>query len=89
MGRVHVRLHPHTLARMRERGATESEVLATMESGERFAAPWRRMGFRKRFRAKAGHGGPREVSALAEAHDDAWLVVTVVITLRPRKGRAA
>ena len=76
------------LARMRERGATESEVIATIESGERFLAPWGRNGFRKRFRASAGRGA-REMSAFAEAHDDAWLVVTVVVTSRPRKGRAA
>jgi hypothetical protein len=85
---MHVRLHPHTLSRMRERRATESEVLATIESGERFAAPFGRTGFRKRFRATRGRG-PRELSALAESHDDAWLVVTVVVTSGPRKRRAS
>jgi hypothetical protein len=74
---------------MRERGATESEVLATIESGERFAAPWGRIGFRKRFRATAGRRGPREITTYAEPHDDAWLVVTVLVTVRARRGRAS
>ena len=84
---------------MRERGATESEVLATVESGERFAAPWGRTGFRKRFRVTARGRACREVTAYAEADDDVWLVVTVVVATVPpgggarparaRKGRAA
>ena len=79
-----MRLHPHTLARMRERGASESVVHATIESGERFAAAWGRTGFRKRFRGTARGRGPRELTALAEAVGDAWLVVTVVAA-RARK----
>jgi hypothetical protein len=71
---------------MRERGATESEVLATIESGERFAAPWGRTGFRKRFRGSPRRGA-RELSAYAEPHDDGWLVVSVVVTSRPRTRR--
>ncbi len=33
-----VRFHPHALERMEERGATEEEVVAAVEDGERFAA---------------------------------------------------
>jgi Domain of unknown function (DUF4258) len=33
-----VRLHPHARERMEERGATEAEVRATVEQGERFPA---------------------------------------------------
>jgi hypothetical protein len=84
---------------MRERGAIESEVLATVESGERFAAPWGRTGFRKRFRVTTRGRACREVTAFAEAHDDVWLVVTAVVATvatgggarpsRARQGRAA
>ncbi len=74
---------------MRERGATESEVLATVETGERFPAPWGRTGFRKRFRATAGRRGRREVSVYAETQDKTWLVVTVVVTSPARKGHPA
>jgi hypothetical protein len=33
-----VRLHPHAVERLDERGATESEVIATIKSGETFPA---------------------------------------------------
>ena len=33
-----VRVHPHALERMAERGATEAEVIATVQAGERFPA---------------------------------------------------
>ncbi len=71
---------------MRERGVGEDDVLSTVESGERFAAPSGRVGFRKRFRATAGYPR-REVSAHVERHDDAWLVVTVIVT--PARSRGA
>ena len=31
-----IRIHPHAQERMRERGATEEEVLETVKKGERF-----------------------------------------------------
>jgi hypothetical protein len=74
---------------MHERGATESEVLATVETGERFAAPWGRTGFRKRFRAAAGRRGACEIAASAEAYDGGWLVVSVVVTSRARPRRTS
>ena len=43
------KLHPHAKARMRERGATEEEVVATVEYGERFAVKFGRSGFRRNF----------------------------------------
>ena len=33
-----IRLHPHAQDRLHERGATEEEVIATIERGERFPA---------------------------------------------------
>jgi hypothetical protein len=74
------------LVRMRERDANEYEVLATVESGERFPAPWGRTGFRKRFRATAGRRA-REVTTYAEERDDAWLVITVVVRSATRMER--
>jgi hypothetical protein len=44
-----VRLHPHARERLIERGAIESEVIATVESGERFPAIYGRTGFRRNF----------------------------------------
>ena len=44
-----IRFHPHALERIIERGATEDEVRATVESGERFPAKFERVGFRRNF----------------------------------------
>ena len=39
-----VRLHRHAQDRLLERGATEDEVIATVESGESFTAKYDRRG---------------------------------------------
>jgi len=44
-----VRLHPHAIERLEERGATEAEVIATVETGETFPAKFGRTGFRRNF----------------------------------------
>jgi hypothetical protein len=46
---MRVRLHPHARERLVERGATEAEVIATVEAGERFQAKFGRSGFRRNF----------------------------------------
>ncbi|MDP3185945.1 MAG: DUF4258 domain-containing protein [Anaerolineales bacterium] len=43
-----IRFHPHALERMAERGASEEEVRATVESGEQFPAKFGRVGFRSK-----------------------------------------
>ena len=40
-----VRIHPHARQRMRERGATEEEITATVEQGEQFPVKFERTGF--------------------------------------------
>ncbi|MGI9089118.1 MAG: hypothetical protein ACR2HH_15490, partial [Chthoniobacterales bacterium] len=44
-----VTLHPHAIARLSERGASESDVKATVTTGERFPAKFGRTGFRRNF----------------------------------------
>ncbi|BAZ16274.1 hypothetical protein NIES4071_81500 [Calothrix sp. NIES-4071] len=44
-----IRLHPHAQARLIERGATEQEVIATVESGITFDAKFNRTGFKQNF----------------------------------------
>lgn len=44
-----VNFHPHALQRMTERGATEDEVIATGQTGERFPAKYGSEGFRRDF----------------------------------------
>lgn len=44
-----IRFLPHAHERVEERGATEEEVRAAVESGERFPAKFGRVGFRRNF----------------------------------------
>ncbi|MCU0839430.1 MAG: DUF4258 domain-containing protein [Rhodospirillales bacterium] len=79
---LRVELHPHARQRLAERGATEAEVLATIEGGERFPARFGRTGFRRNFpfeatwRGKAYASKQLEVYAVQES--DRWLVITRV-----------
>ena len=78
-----VRIHPHARERMVERGATEAEIIATVERGERFPARFGRAGFRRNFvyeqewRNKFYRTKQLEVIAVAE--NDDWLVLTVIV----------
>ncbi|GEM_PF-105693 len=77
-----INFHPHALDKMAERGATEEEVRATIEHGERFTAKLGRTGFRRNFsfegvwRGKLYNIKQVEVYAVVENAD--WLVITVI-----------
>jgi hypothetical protein len=66
-----------------ERGATEVEVFATVEQGERFPAKFGRTGFRRNFGFDGMWRGRRYASKQVEAYaveeGDGWLVITVVV----------
>jgi hypothetical protein len=87
---VIVRLHPHARERLAERGATEGEVLATVEQGERFAAKFGRTGFRRNFPFEGLWRGrryaPKQVEAYAVEDESAWLVITVVVKYFAERG---
>jgi len=80
---VTLRIHPHALARMAERGASEQEVIATIEHGERFPAKFDRTGFRRNL----PFGGlwrdrmyaTKQIEAYAVEEQGAWLVITVIV----------
>lgn len=77
-----VRLHPHALERLAERGATEEEVRATVLGGESFPAKFGRTGFRRNFRFdslwRGRHYAIKQVEAFAVREGEDWLVITVV-----------
>ena len=77
-----VRLHPHALERMAERGATEDEVTATVEQGEQFPAGFGRTGFRRNFPLDSEWRGrnyrTKQVEAYAVQEGGDWLVITVI-----------
>ena len=81
--RMNVRLHPYARERIVERGATEPEVVATIEAGERFPAKFGRTGFRRNFTFGSEWLGrnyaTKQIEAYAVEEDDGWLVITVLV----------
>lgn len=79
-----VRFLSHARERLAERGATEDEVQATIERGERFVAKFGRSGFRRNFSFDRRRGSrylllrAKQVEVHAVREDDDWLVVTVL-----------
>jgi hypothetical protein len=77
-----VRLHPHAIQRLGERGATEQEVIATVLEGEAFPAKFGRTGFRRNFgfgRAWRGKTyATKQLEVIAVRERDDWMVLTVV-----------
>lgn len=77
-----IRFHPHALGRMEERGATEEEVMATVEQSERFPAKFGRPGFRPNFSFnsewRGKHYNTKQVEAYAVEEGTHWLVITII-----------
>ena len=77
-----IRLHPHARARLKERGATEQEIVATVEGGERIAARFGRVAFRRNFAYNASWQGrsyaTKQVEAIA-VEEEGWLVITAIV----------
>jgi hypothetical protein len=78
-----IRLHPHAQARLIERGASEAEVIATVESGSTFPAQFGRIGFRRNFPFNAEWQGKiyatKKVEVIATKVGEDWLVITVIV----------
>ncbi len=78
-----IALQPHAKQRMAERGATEQEVVATVESGEQFPAKFGRTGFRRNFLFGGKWQGRvfsvKQVEAYAVEENGQWVVVTVLV----------
>jgi hypothetical protein len=77
-----VRFHIHAQERLLERGATEEEVVATVEKGEAFPAKFGRTGFRRNFffddMRRGRHYTTKQVEAYAVQEGNDWLVITVI-----------
>jgi hypothetical protein len=77
-----VRFYPHALARLAERGATQAEVIAAIEQGERFAAKFGRVGFRRNFTFGGTWRGRTYATKQVEVYaveENGWLVITVIV----------
>ncbi|MBI4714690.1 MAG: hypothetical protein HY760_01870 [Nitrospirae bacterium] len=77
-----VKLHPHAHDRLLERGASEIEVVATVQEGESFPAKYGRTGFRRNFPFNGIWRGKRyvtkQIEAFAVKEGQEWLVITVI-----------
>ena len=77
-----VRLHPHAVDRLAERGATDAELIAAVEGGEAFPAKFGRTGFRRNFPyGRLWHGrhyATKQVEAYVVREGSDWLVITFV-----------
>ena len=77
-----VRFHPHAVERLAERGASEDDVVVTVEDGERFPAKFGRTGFRRNFTFDSEWNGRRCATKQIEAYAvdvGGWLVITVIV----------
>lgn len=77
-----VRLHPHAGERLLERGATEPEVIVTVEKGETFPAKFGRTGFRRNFPFnniwRGKYYGTKQIEAYAVKEGDVWVVINII-----------
>ena len=80
---MRIRLHPHALDRLADRGATEAEVTAAIELGEQFPAKQGRVGFRRNFAYNGiwrGHAyATKQLEVYAVEESGEWLVITVIV----------
>jgi hypothetical protein len=76
-------IHPHARERMEERGATDEEVIKTVEEGEEFPAKFGRVGLRRNFTFENAWRGRNyktkqlEVYGVKENND--FMVISVIV----------
>ena len=74
---------------MAERGATETEVFATVDHGERFPAKFGRVGYRRNFSFggvwRGWHYATKQIEAYAIEEGEGWLVITVIVKYLGRR----
>lgn len=79
---MNIRLHPHAISRLPERGATQQEVIATVEHGEQFPVKHGRTGFRRNFVFGGTWRGREYSNKQIEAYavyENGWLVVSFIV----------
>ncbi len=67
---------------MLERGTDETEIVATVQEGEKFPAKFGRTGFRRNFRVSCQWRGRHYQNKQIEAYaveEDGWLVLTAIV----------
>ena len=76
-------IHPHALQRLTERGATKSEVIITVKTGEQFIAKYGRVGFRLNFIFNNLWSNKyyvtKQIEVYAVLENQTWIVITVIV----------
>jgi hypothetical protein len=77
-----INFHPHALVRMAQRGATQIQVIETVEAGEHFEAKFGRVGFRRNFifekQWQNRYYKNIQVIVYAVMENTDWLVISVI-----------
>jgi hypothetical protein len=77
-----VKLHPHAVQRLEERGVLSEEVTETVTRGERFSAKFGRTGFRRNIAFNADwrgkHYSTKQVEVIAVEDEGDWIVITAI-----------
>jgi hypothetical protein len=83
MGNKNIIVHPHALQRLSERGATEEEVITTVQKGEQFMAKHGRVGFRLNFlfngQWNCKHYATKQIETYAVLENETWIVITLIV----------
>ena len=78
-----IKIHPHARQRMRERGASASQVRETVLHGTSTPAKFERTRFRRTFAFNGIWNGRRytrrQIDAFATRIRDGWLVITIIV----------
>jgi hypothetical protein len=78
-----IKIHPPAIDRMQERGATEDEIIKTVEEGESFPAKFGRVGFRRNFPFasvwRGKHYKTKQVEVYAAKEDEDLIIITVIV----------
>jgi hypothetical protein len=80
---MNIVIHQHALERMKERGATLTEVNDTILNGEKFPAKFNRSAFRCNFTYNDNWNGTfynnKQIEAIAVNENSKWIVITVIV----------
>jgi len=80
---MNIKIHPHAKERMEERGATEEEIIKTVEEGENFPVKFGRMGFRRNFTIEGIWRGKKyktkQIEVYGVKEKDDFIVITILV----------
>jgi hypothetical protein len=81
--RMKIIIHNHARTRAFERGATEEEILQTIEEGEHFPAKFGRIGYRRNVHFESTWNGQfyfiKQIEVFAIVENDTLIIITLIV----------